>query len=125
MGILTATIFSRSTCKYHEYNLEIKAILIYVFLCHVSADKLQVIAMRGKMGEEVPFFAHLEAQKKSTIWLKLLEGIMKNTIATVLQACVQTRMEDGMCEEYVLTVFLISVNSQYGDHINSQYGDHV
>ncbi|KAH3716377.1 hypothetical protein DPMN_059099 [Dreissena polymorpha] len=49
------------------------------------------------MGEELPFFAHLEAQRKSTRWLKLLEGIMKNTMATVLQACVQTRIEDGKC----------------------------
>ena len=47
------------------------------------------------MGEELPFFAHLEAVKKSTRWLKLLDGIMKNTVATVLQACVQTRIEDG------------------------------
>ncbi|XP_060599368.1 dynein heavy chain domain-containing protein 1-like [Ruditapes philippinarum] len=61
----------------------------------LHADKLQVIAVRGKHGEEVPFFAHLEAQGKCTIWLKLLEGIMKNTIATILQACVQNRMEDG------------------------------
>ena len=60
-----------------------------------SADKLQVIAMRGLYGEEVPFFAHLEAQSKSTRWLKLLEGIMKNTMATILQACVQTRMDES------------------------------
>ena len=60
-----------------------------------SADKLQVIAMRGLYGEEVPFFAHLEAQSKATRWLKLLEGIMKNTMATILQACVQTRMDDS------------------------------
>ena len=63
----------------------------------VSADKLQVIAMRGLYGEEVPFFAHLEAQSKSTRWLKLLEGIMKNTMATILQACVQARMEESKC----------------------------
>ena len=51
--------------------------------------------MRGLYGEEVPFFAHLEAQSKSTRWLKLLEGIMKNTMATILQACVQAKMEDS------------------------------
>ncbi|XP_052798483.1 dynein heavy chain domain-containing protein 1-like isoform X5 [Mya arenaria] len=61
----------------------------------LHADKLQVIAVRGAMGEELPFFAHLEAQKNSTRWLKLLESIMKNTVATILQACVQTRLEDG------------------------------
>lgn len=70
--------------------------------CSHSADKLQVIAMRGRYREEVPFFAHLEAQKKSTVWLKLLEGIMKNTVASILQACVQTRLEDGR-ERFHLT----------------------
>ncbi|KAL3832089.1 hypothetical protein ACJMK2_023767 [Sinanodonta woodiana] len=61
----------------------------------LHADKLQVIAMRGILGEEVPFCAHLEAQPKSTQWLKMLEGIMKNTMAIILQTCVQARMEEG------------------------------
>lgn len=77
------------------HSLFVNTVILIIFCRYILADKLQVIALRGRHGEEVPFFAHLEAQGKSTVWLKLLEGIMKNTMATILQACVQSRIEEG------------------------------
>jgi hypothetical protein len=60
-----------------------------------SADKLQVAAVQGIHQEEVSLYAHLAVHPMASTWLKGLEAILKNTMALTLQACVQTRMEEG------------------------------
>lgn len=65
--------------------------------CYIfSADKLQVTALKGIMGEEIELVVRVQAFPKASKWLKTLENVMKNTTAMILQACVQTRMEEGI-----------------------------
>ncbi|XP_056008158.1 dynein heavy chain domain-containing protein 1-like [Ostrea edulis] len=61
----------------------------------LNADKLQVTALKGIMGEEIELVVRVQAFPKASKWLKTLENVMKNTTAMILQACVQTRMEEG------------------------------
>ena len=70
-----------------------KNLIIYNWL--FSADKLEVTGMKGLLDEEVPFFVRVQAFQKATKWLKSLEQNMKNTMTTILQGCVQARMEEG------------------------------
>jgi hypothetical protein len=68
-----------------------------------SADKLEVTGMKGLLDEEVPFFVRVQAFQKATKWLKSLEQNMKNTMTTILQGCVQARMEEGKLA-YILSM---------------------
>lgn len=52
--------------------------------------------MKGLLEEDIPFFMRVQAHQKATKWLKNIETNMKNTMAIVLQGCVQARMEEGM-----------------------------
>ncbi|KAJ8313858.1 hypothetical protein KUTeg_008419 [Tegillarca granosa] len=61
----------------------------------LNVDKLQVTTVYGIMGEEIPLYVRLKSFPQATKWLKTLETIMKNTMAVVLEACVQARMEEG------------------------------
>ena len=64
--------------------------------CYSTGDKLQVVSVTGIQNEEVPLYTRLDATKTASIWLRNLESILKNTMAIMLQACVQTRMEEGL-----------------------------
>lgn len=61
----------------------------------MSADKLQVTALKGVLGEEIDLVVRVQAFPKASKWLRTLENVMKNTLAMILQACVQTRVEEG------------------------------
>lgn len=61
----------------------------------LSADKLQVTALKGVLGEEIDLVVRVQAFPKASKWLRTLENVMKNTLAMILQACVQTRVEEG------------------------------
>ena len=73
--------------------------------CHFSyflsiicplADKLEVVKVTGLMGEELVLYSRLKAVPQPAKWLLLLENYMKTTVLTLMQACVQARLEDGM-----------------------------
>ncbi|XP_076466624.1 dynein heavy chain domain-containing protein 1-like isoform X2 [Babylonia areolata] len=68
----------------------------------LNGDKLQVVSMHGAHKEEVGLYARLEAEPEASMWLRGLESIMKNTMMLVLQACVQTRMEEGTCQPILI-----------------------
>ncbi|XP_078321876.1 dynein heavy chain domain-containing protein 1-like isoform X5 [Crassostrea virginica] len=61
----------------------------------LNADKLQVTTLKGILGEEIELVVRVQAFPKASKWLKTLENVMKNTMAMTLQACVQTRVEEG------------------------------
>uniref|UniRef100_A0A8W8M9M4 AAA+ ATPase domain-containing protein n=1 Tax=Magallana gigas TaxID=29159 RepID=A0A8W8M9M4_MAGGI len=61
----------------------------------LNADKLQVTALKGVLGEEIDLVVRVQAFPKASKWLRTLENVMKNTLAMILQACVQTRVEEG------------------------------
>ncbi|XP_062587861.1 dynein heavy chain domain-containing protein 1-like, partial [Saccostrea cucullata] len=61
----------------------------------LNADKLQVTSLKGILGEEMELVVRVQAFPKASKWLKALENVMKNTTAMIMQACVQTRMEEG------------------------------
>lgn len=67
----------------------------------ISADKLQVTALKGVLGEEIDLVVRVQAFPKASKWLRTLENVMKNTLAMILQACVQTRVEEGKCTKLV------------------------
>jgi hypothetical protein len=51
--------------------------------------------LKGVLGEEIELVVRVQAFPKASKWLKTLENVMKNTTAMIMQACVQTRMEEG------------------------------
>ncbi|XP_069111192.1 dynein heavy chain domain-containing protein 1-like isoform X2 [Argopecten irradians] len=61
----------------------------------LNADKLEVTTMHGALGEEVPLYTRVQAFPRATRWFKSFEAIMKNTMALMLQKCIQARMEEG------------------------------
>lgn len=71
----------------------------------ISADKLQVTALKGVLGEEIDLVVRVQAFPKASKWLRTLENVMKNTLAMILQACVQTRVEEGK-KKYCRIIFL-------------------
>ena len=49
----------------------------------------------GLLGEALPLYKRLEALPSNTKWLSTLEYIMKTTVNTAMEACVQARLEDS------------------------------
>lgn len=47
------------------------------------------------MGEELKLFTRLKAIPQATKWLSVLERYMKTTLLTIMEACIQARLEDG------------------------------
>lgn len=78
-----------------------KKTLFLKFTSFISADKLQVTALKGVLGEEIDLVVRVQAFPKASKWLRTLENVMKNTLAMILQACVQTRVEEGKCTKLV------------------------
>ncbi|XP_013418883.1 dynein heavy chain domain-containing protein 1-like [Lingula anatina] len=68
----------------------------------LNAHKLQVTSLTGDMEEAVPLLYKLEANNLATRWLSGLEEGMKSTMATMLQACVQARWEEGSKQSVLL-----------------------
>ena len=66
------------------------------------ADKLEVTHITGGLGEEMPLYSPLEACPSATTWLSNLEQHMKTTVQTLIEACVQTRLDEGMWVPYNL-----------------------
>ena len=54
----------------------------------------------GLLGETLPLYKRLEALPSNTKWLSTLECYMKTTMNTIMEACVQARLEDS---EYYAT----------------------
>ena len=61
----------------------------------ILADKLEVTAISGLLGETLPLYKRLEALPSNTKWLSTLEYCIKTTMNTVMEACVQARLEDS------------------------------
>lgn len=80
---------------------ERKKTLFLKITSFISADKLQVTALKGVLGEEIDLVVRVQAFPKASKWLRTLENVMKNTLAMILQACVQTRVEEGKCTKLV------------------------
>ena len=59
------------------------------------ADKLEVTTVCGLLGEALPLYKRLAALPSNTNWLSTLEYIMKTTVNTAMEACVQARLEDS------------------------------
>ena len=77
----------------------------------LSADKLQVTTLKGILGEEIELVVRVQAFPKASKWLKTLENVMKNTMAMTLQACVQTRVEEGK-QRYIMEIMEIILFSK-------------
>lgn len=60
-----------------------------------TADKLEVTSMQGQLGEDIPLFMRVQSVPKATKWLRSVDNIVKNTMAIVLQKCIQARMDEG------------------------------
>ncbi len=60
-----------------------------------AAHKLEVTTIHGALGESLPLHARVPTAQKATRWLSTLESHMKTTLNTVMEACVQARLEDG------------------------------
>ena len=73
-----------------------RALCEFIACCRgVSADKLEVTKIVGLMGEELTLFTRLKAIPHATKWLATLEKYMKTTMLTIMEACIQARLEDG------------------------------
>ena len=51
--------------------------------------------LHGDLGETLPMFDRLGALPSAARWMATLEKYMKTTVNTVLEACVQARLEEG------------------------------
>ena len=60
-------------------------------------------AVCGLLGEAVPLYKRLEALPSNTKWLSTLDYIMKTTVNTAMEECVQARLEDSK----ELSVYLV------------------
>lgn len=49
----------------------------------------------GPMEEELLLHTHLEAMNEAPKWLSTLEMFMKTTLQTLMEMCIQARLEDG------------------------------
>ena len=58
-------------------------------------DKLEVTKVQGFLGEELPLYTRLEAMSQGPRWLATLDTYMKTTLQTLMETCVQARLEDG------------------------------
>jgi hypothetical protein len=56
---------------------------------------MEVTALHGILGETIPLTTRIKAMPNAPKWMSKLELTMKTTMATVLQACVQARLDDG------------------------------
>lgn len=88
---------------------ELDEIFNMLFINVLSADKLQVTTLKGILGEEIELVVRVQAFPKASKWLKTLENVMKNTMAMTLQACVQTRVEEGKGRD-IMEIILFSKN---------------
>ena len=67
---------------------------IYLVL-RSTAHKLEVTTLCGALGETVPLYHRLEAFSSAARWMATLESYMKTTVNTIMETCVQARLEEG------------------------------
>lgn len=67
----------------------------------VTAHMLEVAKLHGPQGEELPLYTKVRAQTQATRWLSQLEYTMKTTMHTVMESCVQARLDDGESREQI------------------------
>ena len=70
-------------------------ILCYPTLCTISAHRLEVLSLTGNIGEFVRLVQKVESASWAPKWLSSLQSSRKTTLALMLQATVQTRLEEG------------------------------
>lgn len=93
--------YNDSGTKSQRFLGELDEIFNMLYINVLSADKLQVTTLKGILGEEIELVVRVQAFPKASKWLKTLENVMKNTMAMTLQACVQTRVEEGK-QRYIM-----------------------
>ena len=59
------------------------------------ANRLEVVAIEGDIGEHVPLAIPLKPKVEPSQWIASLETTMKNTLGSQLQACLETRLRRG------------------------------
>ncbi|XP_038044677.1 dynein heavy chain domain-containing protein 1-like [Patiria miniata] len=62
------------------------------FDLQLHANRLQVVAIEGALGEEVPLATPISPKLEPPQWVAGLETTTKNTLGAQLQACLETRM---------------------------------
>ena len=93
-------VFVRISCilkKFESFSLLCSycMILCYATLCTISAHRLQVLSLTGNIGEFVRLVQKVESASWAPKWLSSLQSSLKTTLALMLQATVQTRLEEG------------------------------
>ena len=107
--IFLLSYYNDSGTKPQRFLGELDEIFNMLYINVLSADKLQVTTLKGILGEEIELVVRVQAFPKASKWLKTLENVMKNTMAMTLQACVQTRVEEGKGRD-IMEIILFSKN---------------
>ncbi|XP_072179432.1 dynein heavy chain domain-containing protein 1-like [Diadema setosum] len=68
----------------------------------MNADKLQVTAVEGSLGERLSLLSPLTAKSSPPVWLACLENCLKTTLGNLLHSCLESRLREGMLLHFIL-----------------------
>lgn len=77
----------------------------------MTGHQLEVTAMHGRLGEELPLVERLPAHTDATKWLSSLEQLMRTSLQTLIEECVIARFDGGKAYDWIC--FILCLFSTY------------